>query len=205
MADPGFPVGGGGGVDLRCGCFSVKMYVKTKELGPVGGVRWAGPLDLPMQNLILSACFPMIRKIILESPHFRTNSSFLDKFISGSYLFRGPSDQIAGPSVSLTIETNRISLTEWAILVQYTIQITHNKYGKRYRQTNSIGRSRGGTASAPPQQDQFLSFSHTFSSKSVCFRGWHPPQWVGAPPTGNPGSATEQFGPTDHGTSMTLF
>ena len=41
--DPGFPVGGvnpfwgGGGVDLRRGHFSVKMYVKTKELGPVGG------------------------------------------------------------------------------------------------------------------------------------------------------------------------
>ena len=29
--------GGGGGVYLRCWCFSVKMYVKTKELGPVGG------------------------------------------------------------------------------------------------------------------------------------------------------------------------
>ena len=43
MADRGFPVGGcapvggGGGVDLRCGNFSVKMYAKTKELGPIGG------------------------------------------------------------------------------------------------------------------------------------------------------------------------
>ena len=47
MADPGFPVGGGGGgggrravgeggTNLQCGCFSVKMYVKTKELDPVG-------------------------------------------------------------------------------------------------------------------------------------------------------------------------
>ena len=26
-----------GGVDLRRGCFSAKMYVKTKEFGPVGG------------------------------------------------------------------------------------------------------------------------------------------------------------------------
>ena len=26
-----------GGVDLQHGRFSVKMYVKTKELGPVGG------------------------------------------------------------------------------------------------------------------------------------------------------------------------
>ena len=42
-ADPGFPVGGrgpilgGGGVDLQHRHFSVKMYVKTKELG--GGVH----------------------------------------------------------------------------------------------------------------------------------------------------------------------
>ena len=55
VADPGFPVGGGvhplgGGVDLRRGCFSVKMYAKTKELGPMGGgVRLAHPsLDPPM-------------------------------------------------------------------------------------------------------------------------------------------------------------
>ena len=40
-ADPGFPKGGvdplRGGVDLRHGHFSVKMYVETKELCPVGG------------------------------------------------------------------------------------------------------------------------------------------------------------------------
>ena len=49
MADPGFPVGGGrapvrGGVDLRRGHSLVKMYAKTKELGPMGGgVRRARP------------------------------------------------------------------------------------------------------------------------------------------------------------------
>ena len=50
VADPGFPVVGGGvhqlggGVDLRCGCFLVKMDAKTKELGPIGGgVRPARP------------------------------------------------------------------------------------------------------------------------------------------------------------------
>ena len=41
VADLGFPVGGRapvrGGVDLRCGHFSVKMYVETKELGPIWG------------------------------------------------------------------------------------------------------------------------------------------------------------------------
>ena len=34
LADPGFPVGGRG---IRRGCFLVKKYVKTKELGPMGG------------------------------------------------------------------------------------------------------------------------------------------------------------------------
>ena len=42
-----FPLGGGapshwGGADLQRGCFSVKTYVKTKELDPVGGGGRAG-------------------------------------------------------------------------------------------------------------------------------------------------------------------
>ena len=40
-----------------------------------------------------------------------------------SYLFRVPSDQTAGPLVSLTTETNEISLTEWT----YTGLIDHPK------------------------------------------------------------------------------
>ena len=51
VGDPGFPVGGMDpfrGVDLRRGCFLVKIHVKRKELGPVGGRRWAHPLDQPM-------------------------------------------------------------------------------------------------------------------------------------------------------------
>ena len=42
-------LGGGGGVDLRRGHVLVKMYVKMKELGPIGG-RAPGtpPLDPPM-------------------------------------------------------------------------------------------------------------------------------------------------------------
>ena len=49
----------------------------------------------------------------------------------------------------------------------------------------------GGAAARAPQQDQFLSFSHTFSPKSVRIRGWRPPPNGSAPPpTGNPGSAT---------------
>ena len=47
VADPGFPVGGGGGrgprsggvgVDSRGGYISKFLYVKTKESGPLGGV-----------------------------------------------------------------------------------------------------------------------------------------------------------------------
>ena len=53
VADPGFPVGArgpvGGGVDPRCGHFLVKMYAKTKELGPVGGdIHQTRPVDPPM-------------------------------------------------------------------------------------------------------------------------------------------------------------
>ena len=52
--DPGFSVGGtwthlGGGFGLQCGHFSVKMYAKTKELGPVG--RRHAPLDPPMTHI----------------------------------------------------------------------------------------------------------------------------------------------------------
>ena len=56
VADPGFPVGGGvdlvgGGVDSRGGYVSKILYVKTKELGPLGGGarRARPPLDPPME------------------------------------------------------------------------------------------------------------------------------------------------------------
>ena len=55
MADPGFPVGGGGadplgGANLRHVHFSAKTYVKMKEIDPVGGggVAVPPPLDPPM-------------------------------------------------------------------------------------------------------------------------------------------------------------
>ena len=52
-ADPGFPVGGGavplGSVDLWS--FSVETCVKTKVLGPMGGVHWQHPPDLPLHTL----------------------------------------------------------------------------------------------------------------------------------------------------------
>ena len=39
---------GGGDVDSRGGYVSKILYVKTKEFGPLGGVRRARPLDPPM-------------------------------------------------------------------------------------------------------------------------------------------------------------
>ena len=44
VANPGFPAGGVdplGDIDLRCRHFSVKMCARTKEFGPVWGVRRA--------------------------------------------------------------------------------------------------------------------------------------------------------------------
>ena len=55
VADPEFPVGGVnplGGMELRCRCFLMKMGAKMKELGPVGGMCWAHPLDLPMIRVV---------------------------------------------------------------------------------------------------------------------------------------------------------
>ena len=56
-----------------------------------------------------------------------------------------------------------------------------------------IGGSGGGGRHqrVPLQQDQFLSFSHMFSPKSVCVRGQHPPNGLACPPMGNHGSATD--------------
>ena len=44
-----------GGMDLRHGCFSVKMSAKTKELGPMGGRT--PPLDPPMHYALAKIIF----------------------------------------------------------------------------------------------------------------------------------------------------
>ena len=41
-----------GGVDSRDSYVSEILYVKTKESGPLGGVRRARPLDPPMLQMI---------------------------------------------------------------------------------------------------------------------------------------------------------
>ena len=54
-ASGGSRISRSGGVDLRRGHFSVKMYAKTKELGPIGGgacPAHAPPLDPPMDAWI---------------------------------------------------------------------------------------------------------------------------------------------------------
>ena len=45
-----------GGFGLQRGHFSVKMYAKMKELGPVGGRAGARPLDPPMQVYKMILC-----------------------------------------------------------------------------------------------------------------------------------------------------
>ena len=54
-----------------------------------------------------------------------------------------------------------------------------------------------GALPAPPVQDQFLSFLHTFLPKSACVGGWRPP-------TGNPGSATALLCHVIHNTNTNL-
>ena len=58
------------------------------------------------------------------------NFSYTDKYVlnnPGSYLLHGLLDQTDGPSVSFTIATNGISLTEQTILVKHPTKITCNK------------------------------------------------------------------------------
>ena len=51
-----------------------------------------------------------------------------------------------GISINFTIETNKISQSEWTILVRRITQISHNKYdpkvvrfnSKKYRKTNGL-------------------------------------------------------------------
>ena len=50
VADPGFPIGGGG-ANFRRIHFLAKMYAKTKEIDPVGGGAPAPPLDPPMPEI----------------------------------------------------------------------------------------------------------------------------------------------------------
>ena len=63
----------------------------------------------------------------------------------------GPSDQTVGPSVSFTIETNGLLLSEWTILTS----------GSRV----------GACPTHAPLQDPILSFLHTFSPKSTHVAG----------------------------------
>ena len=71
MADPGFPVGGGGGawtrwggVDLQRGCFLAKMYAKMKEFGPTGG---RAPGTPPRSANDLNYAFNMLEYFIMLS------------------------------------------------------------------------------------------------------------------------------------------
>ena len=61
VADPGFPVAGGrgprtGGVDSPGGYVSKILYVKTKELGPLGGGRAPPRSANAIYNIRFCAC-----------------------------------------------------------------------------------------------------------------------------------------------------
>ena len=58
MVDPGFPIGGElthWGVPIsNAYTFQQKMYVKTKEIDPVGGAHaGSAPLDPPMHMILI--------------------------------------------------------------------------------------------------------------------------------------------------------
>ena len=66
----------GGGFGLQRGHFSVKMYAKTKELGPVGGVQWHAPLDPPMLSCKSYKHRSLIcRRKMLNGFNFRQNNN----------------------------------------------------------------------------------------------------------------------------------
>ena len=72
-------------------------------------------------------------------------------------------------------------------ILQQKFTLTLNYYRRK-----GIGGSRGRVWHTPlPLWDPILSFLRTFSPKSPCIRGPHPPNAT-MPPMGNPRSATER-------------
>ena len=61
------PFWGGGGFGLQHGHFSVKMYAKMKELGPVGGRAPARPPDPPMLISLFSLMLNYAKSLIIEN------------------------------------------------------------------------------------------------------------------------------------------
>ena len=57
--------------------------------------------------------------------------------------------------------------------------------------TRIIGGSRGAAGTPSPNGIQFFCFHKCFLQKSARIGGWHPPNGLVPPPTGNPGSITE--------------
>ena len=66
---------------------------------------------------------------------------------------------------------------------------TQKRFGQCFAHYASGG-SRGAPPAHAPLRVQILSFWHTNFSKCSRLGSWRPPYEVGAPPTGNPGSAT---------------
>ena len=61
------------------------------------------------------------------------------------------------------------------------------------RSLADLGWGGGRAGCTPSHMDPILLFSHTFSPKSACIGGKRPRDGCTPPPTGNPGSATEDL------------
>ena len=94
----------------------------------------------------------------------------------GWYLFRGPAVQTVGLSVSFTIETNRVSLAEWTILVRRSTQITPNGPATQERKANARMTSRHwvlilSSLHATPER-KITQLSATSQAKSLSLSRW---------------------------------
>ena len=63
------------------------------------------------------------------------------------------------------------------IYVNWAVFCNFSKNGRSNGTYQSLADPGGCCQCMPPQQDPFLSFSHTFLPKSVRVGGWCPPQW----------------------------
>ena len=154
MADPGFPIEGVdplGGVDLRCGCFLAKMYTKMKEFGPIGGHALGTPPR--SANAIYGMnCYDMQHWSFLCDSNIQWHRRHVQQVTF--YTCWTPIEATKGT------QRNPSSLTYWC---------------SHLTCMSPLADPGGAPRRPPPQQDQFLSFSHTFSLKSVRVGGWRPP------------------------------
>ena len=107
---------------------------KKSEIGHQ--LFWDNRTTIPMTVSKLphkKSCNRVSNVMKIQVQHFwdnpQRNIAMRDNHGKGSYWFRGPLDQTIRSSVSFTIETNEITLTEWTILIRRTTQINCKRHG----------------------------------------------------------------------------